>query len=423
MCLKALLSINDVDKSRYASLDGGQVMDKWREITRTPIPQSSPAYFGAAGDYDVLCFVMETAPARCADLTEDLAHLPHVQKLSQQAWIGSNHYSTYPYTRRALFSLVTSWYPTDTEYFDSSGKGKHTPGLMQSLAKRGYITAAYKSDQDSPDDEDLQHSEGIASLVWGQKEAIPADAEGWRIKSRADRSALNSLKRDIAKWTAANQRYAVMYLPQIGHAPWGDVRDDGKPRTTIERGRAIIELQDQFLGEIIAVLKSAGRLDRTIILFTGDHGVRTRREDPDFEGGVISSYSFRVPFLLYVPGVQTKSQTITWQTSHIDLTPSILDLLGITEDREYEMGCPIWDSRLENRIIFFWAGIYLGADGCYDSGVYHMWQRVSDLTYSSHQLDFKDTSPLARGSPADEKIRNLIADGLAIQYRITRLIS
>ena len=50
-------------------------------------------------------------------------------------------------------------------------------------------------------------------------------------------------------------------------------------------------------------------------------------------------------------------------TSHIDIAPSVLDLLGIEDDRGLELGSPMWEPALADRTTFFFARSYLGADG------------------------------------------------------------
>jgi hypothetical protein len=106
-----------------------------------------------------------------------------------------------------------------------------------------------------------------------------------------------------------------------------------------------------------------GRLDKTIIVVTGDHGIRTATEDPSFEPhGLVPDYSFHVPLLIFAPKVLESQQTIQGVTSHVDIAPTVLDLLGIREVREFEQGLAAWESGRSRRRIFLRAGDYLGAE-------------------------------------------------------------
>ena len=118
-----------------------------------------------------------------------------------------------------------------------------------------------------------------------------------------------------------------------------------------------------MLGELVSLLREKGRLDSTLIVTLGDHGLRTRREYPPFHAGTLDDVTFHVPLMLYAPGVLDSTVRIPWMTSHIDIAPSVLDLLGIRTDRALELGSPMWDPRIADRATFFFAKGYLGADG------------------------------------------------------------
>ena len=108
-------------------------------------------------------------------------------------------------------------------------------------------------------------------------------------------------------------------------------------------------------------------------------------------------------------------------TSHIDVTPSILDLLGISEGRGFELGSPLWDARLGQRATFFWANQYLGADGFQEKGEYYMWQSMSDTYYQNSVFDFEDARPQSNESPVGKHVFEKIGDVEALQHRIMRL--
>jgi len=211
-----------------------------------------------------------------------------------------------------------------------------------------------------------------------------------------------------------DQRYLAVYAPQIGHAPWPDVVSDGQEKSRAVRARNLIRLQDQWLGELTAMLKAEGRLDHTLIVLTGDHGIRTNREDPAFEPrGVLVDYSFRVPLLVYAPGVLQGPATVDFRTSHIDITPTLLDLLGATHNREFEQGMPLWDTRARDRMLFFWAYDYFGAVGYCRHSQCGVWNPTLDLTYAGHALDEKALRPLPPESP---QARQTVATLEAMQW-------
>jgi hypothetical protein len=420
---RAFCGFGDINVSKYDSLGLAETLTKWREITASPTPKLAADHFGAAKDCDLICFVLETAPARCLDMNETIDDLPNLKRLSDRSWVTAQHVTTYPQTKYALFSILTSWYPSDI--FGGDWQQRAAPGLMRNLGQSGYTTAAYLPGILEAEDENLHRAVGISKLVYGQIDsgqiAALAQSKPWKRKIALDRSALEKLKDDVSEWIKEDRRYAVLYLPQIGHAPWPDVAEGGTNSDIVARGRAVIALQDQWLGEILTLLERAGRLENTLIMVTGDHGIRSAQEDPAFSGASIDPYSFHVPCLLFAPKAVPQTVVIPWMTSHIDLTPSVLDLLGVAEGRSFELGSPMWDPRLDHRTTFFWANQYLGADGFQENGQYYMWQSMSDTFYHNTVFDFRDAKPQSSESDTGKYILEKIGDVMALQHRIMQL--
>jgi Sulfatase len=111
-----------------------------------------------------------------------------------------------------------------------------------------------------------------------------------------DFQALERVKADITAAIRAGERYAIMFFPEIGHAPWFALHGED---TVMGRGRALMRLQDAWLHELFETVKRSGRLERTVIAVTADHGLRTRAEDPALTIGRLSDDMFRVPLLIY----------------------------------------------------------------------------------------------------------------------------
>src|SRR5581483_4250481 len=224
-----------------------------------------------------------------------------------------------------------------------------------------------------------------------------------------DLLALDRLKADVRHWNKAKQRFAAVYLPQISHGPWGDIRSNGQQTNLINRCRALVQVQDGWLGDLLRLLDEDGALSRTLIVVVGDHGVRTQVEDPALPTGVTDNYTYQVPFLLYSPQVLDTAVTLPWITSHIDVAPSILDLLGISRNAGDEQGMDLWDPRTAARTTFFLGNLYLGVDGYHSAGKFYSWNRVLDVTYGNNDLHFRRENVIpARSTSHDEITKNIL---------------
>jgi N-sulfoglucosamine sulfohydrolase len=80
---------------------------------------------------------------------------------------------------------------------------------------------------------------------------------------------------------------------------------------------------DQGLGRLIKILKEADLYDKTMIVFTSDHGMA-------FSGGKTTVYEpgLQVPFVVRNPYEGERGIVSQAMISHIDITPSLLDFAG-----------------------------------------------------------------------------------------------
>jgi hypothetical protein len=226
----------------------------------------------------------------------------------------------------------------------------------------------------------------------------PGDRVGWRQVLARDEAALELLLADIAGWSAEGRPFAAAFLPQVGHGPWQDVAGSGE-KDVLKRGREHIRLQDAMIGRILAALESSGQAERTLIVVTGDHGLRTGVEYPPLRGGLADSISFHVPLLVHARGVKGMGRTIPWLTSHVDIAPTVLDLLGVEPGREYEQGLPLWDPRIRGRATYFFGKHYSGVDAYHHGGRYLMWSHTTATGYRNDSaLHFDGIAPLDASS-------------------------
>jgi arylsulfatase A-like enzyme len=97
-------------------------------------------------------------------------------------------------------------------------------------------------------------------------------------------------------------------------------------RDLIARYWGMCSLVDTAVGRILDTLDRTGLADNTIVVFTSDHG--DMMSSHNLMGkGVMYEESARVPLLIRTPG-QTAQQRVTFPVSHVDMVPTLLDLMG-----------------------------------------------------------------------------------------------
>lgn len=113
---------------------------------------------------------------------------------------------------------------------------------------------------------------------------------------------------------------------------------------------------DRTAGRILQSLGRAGVLDDTVVLVTGDHGEEFGENGFWGHTSNFSPEQLRVPFYLkgpgVVPGVETRP------TSHLDVSSSLLELLGAdpAARRDYSLGESLLDPPASRaRVVAGWA--------------------------------------------------------------------
>ena len=170
--------------------------------------------------------------------------------------------------------------------FEEQHPNMKVPGVMAALSARGYCTATYSSRWNSLDEEMFQEV-GVQQQVYPPDSlAPPASRQDLRaewMKNRMvrDLATLELMKRDVGECLAHGRNFASVFLPQISHLPYPDVAKS-QQQDIRTHARAILEIEDGWLGELMDLLEQRHQLDDTVIVITGDHGIRTSKEDPHY---------------------------------------------------------------------------------------------------------------------------------------------
>lgn len=93
---------------------------------------------------------------------------------------------------------------------------------------------------------------------------------------------------------------------------------------------------DQGLARLVQILKAAGVYDRTLIVFTSDHGMA-------FPGAKTTVYDpgLRVPLVVRNPYQSHRGVVSNALVSHVDITPTILDFAGALDSADNRPKHPI----------------------------------------------------------------------------------
>jgi phosphoglycerol transferase MdoB-like AlkP superfamily enzyme len=414
--MKRAAGLASADLSHLSDAD---LIARYRQLTRAPVPEKDPRYFAKESGANVLFFILETTPEKYLPVGGDLAQFPNFNRLQENSFVGTRHYTTFPITRSALFSVFSSWYPIDDpgNAFDSPAWDS-TDDFLRRLNSMGYKTAVF-SPLRSPGIPDAAFFDavGFSCQVYPDSALTTYDERpSWQqARIAADLDTFHLLESQVDAWMRAGQPFAAAFLPQIAHSPYPDNNSGSSAKELQERGRAILQKEDAWLGELLMLLQKDGQLDNTIIVVVGDHGLRTLSENPDMRRGTIDETAFHVPLLVHAPRALNHSEKIPWLTSHIDIVPTILDLLGVKDGRESEQGTTIWNPALAGRTTFFFAKPLFGADGYTSQGQFYMWHYFSDTIYKTGSAEFDPSDIVPRRSPTAQDVTTDISTMVGLE--------
>ena len=236
--------------------------------------------------------------------------------------------------------------------------------------------------------------------------------------------------------------YDKMVLPPKVDGDWDDIPAAGinyktsknmkmnleKQRKAVGGYYASVSYMDAQVGKVLTALKEAGLEERTIVIFTSDHGYHLGEHD--FWAKVsLHDESARVPLIIAVPGKQPA--VCHSLTELLDLYPSISKLCGLpvqTRLQGKDISGMLDNPSVEVRDAAFsvngrgfllrshrWAYIQYGRDGSRGAELFDM---ESDPHQYTNLVDSEDHAEVVAEfrSAMDAKMKVVLTNDLGLEY-------
>lgn len=348
---------------------------------------------------NIIFFIIETAPF--SDYPNLIEYLDQkgMHALTKNAIALDKHYSTYPESDRAILSILNGKYPPLERGPITIPKSRYIETLPKILKRKGYRTYFISTAPlDFHNNIEMIKNLGFDNIleVKKTKNAIK-EINGKRIWEReklydADLSLLKmslDVINDHSKHKQGRPLFLVL-VPQSSHAPFQKPPNstaDDKDDVALIKANAY--WQFELLHRIVkAVLDDSVNFD-SLFLVVGDHGIRSKYESQQLfpSPELLNATTFHVPCWFLSTrhmGMVPHHQT----TSHIDITPTILDLLCIPYDRSTFHGRAI--AKHGQRYVFFLGGDYLPTSGFEYRDMYFMENRYKNIVLKNGVFDFRD---------------------------------
>jgi arylsulfatase A-like enzyme/Flp pilus assembly protein TadD len=246
---------------------------------------------------------------------------PNLDRIAAGGVRFAHAYSPAPLTLPAHASILTGLLPIRHGIHNNTRfrLDEHVPTLAGIVKSAGYRTGAFigafvldgrfglNRGFDEYDDR-LPH-EGRASFHFTERRAseVVAAAAAWILPSAARGTP----------WLA----WVHLFDP---HAPYEAPAEYRAGRTPYD---AEVAYADAMVGRLLDQLQQAGALDRTLIVITADHGESLGEHGEMTHGLFAYNSTLAVPLVLKGPAIAPA--IVEAPVLHTDITPTILDLIGL----------------------------------------------------------------------------------------------
>ena len=255
---------------------------------------------------------------------------PNIDRLARQGVLFREAVSQASWTRPSIRSLTTSTYPsTHGVYFFDQDLPDSMSTLQQILKGKGYSTGLISAHGAITEK---------GSVFWQGFDTLEEDSssDAGEITQKASRWLRRNQNKKFFLWL----HYMDVHDRSLGF-PQTKIFIDNITREeidafTLKYDEAISRL-DGEINNLLKTLKELRLYKNTLIVFTADHGEEMCEHGFCFtHGAALWDSLIRVPLIIFYPSLFPGGKLIIQQVQHIDIVPTICDILKIKKSENFE---------------------------------------------------------------------------------------
>jgi len=304
-------------------------------------------------NHNVIIVILEGIQYQYTSLVDKKNDLtPHLANIAEQGVEFTNSRSSLTHTTKALFAMLTGRFASvSQDIAEAVPVLKPYSSIATILRDRmGYRTAFFQSAMGSFESRPgLIYNLGFEKF-WARDDLN--DPNSFLGYLACDEF---SMLKPISEWiNAKEQPFFLTILCSATHDPYEVPEWYGTPeKEPVERYRQAISYTDRFLAALDVELASLKLADKTILCVIGDHGEAFGEHGLLGHERISFDEVLRVPFCLRAPFLVEPSSKIKLPVSSIDLTPTLLGLLGFETVSVGFDGANVIKSVSEERKVYF----------------------------------------------------------------------
>jgi arylsulfatase A-like enzyme len=262
-------------------------------------------------------------------------------RLAEESTVFRQCFSTAPTCSPSRAGLLTGMAPHCAGMLGLAHRGFHLndPGhhIVSLLKKAGYETVLSGIQHEAPRGPDLLYDKIISSVPTEMEHFHDIDSIVYDT-ANARKAADYLLKAEKPFFLSLGLFNTHRQFPKPAHPekaryvrPPSPVPDNSENREDMLAFRESARIADDCAGTVLEALRRSGHEKDTIVLFTTDHGIAfPRMKCTLYDTGI------GVACMLKYPGNLLAGQTSDAMISHLDILPTLFDLLGLPHETQFQ---------------------------------------------------------------------------------------
>lgn len=314
-------------------------------------------------NHNVVIVVLEGIQHRYTSLYDRESNLtPYLETLAAQGAMLTNARSSLTHTTKVLFGLLTARFASASQDLAEAVPVEKPYASIATILRDqlNFRTAFFQSAEGS-----FESRPGLVYNLGFDK--------FWTRDDLGDPNAFLgylacdefSMLEPIIEWIKSDEKpFLLTILCSVAHDPYVIPDWFGKPaKDPVQRYRQTISYTDEFIAALDTKLAELSLADKTILCVIGDHGEAFGEHGLLGHERIAFDEVLRIPWVVHAPSLIKPGTKVTEPVSSVDLTPTLLALLGFDVENANFDGVNAFGHLPDDRKVYFSGWMQQGPAG------------------------------------------------------------
>ena len=302
---------------------------------------------------NIVLVILEGVQYRYTSFSVEKNNLtPFLEQFGEQGVVFENARSTLSHTTKALFALLTGRYPSASQDIAEAVPVPKPYASIATILKEQfhYRTAFFQSAMG-----DFESRPGLVSNIGFEKFFARDDLNDPNSYVGYLGCDEFSMLEPVTEWIKSGEKpFLLTYLCSITHDPYDVPEWFEKPaKEQIDKYQQAISYTDKFLAALDVELNKLNIGNNSIFCVIGDHGEAFGEHGQLGHAFIHFDEVLHIPFCIRAPFLIEPGTRVEKPVSSIDLTPTLLSMLGLQIEEANFDGNNVLGNIADGRRVYF----------------------------------------------------------------------